>query len=74
MTKPVGRQFIGALVLKENIAAIGIKNTADEIEQCGFSRSVRTHDAEDLALIDGQTDIFDRGDAAETFRNGIDGE
>lgn len=41
------------------------KNPADEIEQRRFSRSVRTHDAEDLALFNGQTDIFDRSHAAE---------
>jgi hypothetical protein len=65
MTKLVGRQFIGTLVLKENVPTIRIKNPADEIEQRRFSRSVRTHDAEDLALFNGQTDIFDRSDAAE---------
>ena len=65
MTKLMGRQFIGALVLKENVPAIRTKNPADEIEQRRFSRSVRTHGAECFALFNGQTDIFDRSDAAE---------
>src|SRR5262245_18239747 len=70
VTKLMGPRFIGTLVLKEDVAAIRIENTADEIEQGRFSRPFGTHDAEDLSRFNGQTDIFDRSDATEAFRDG----
>jgi len=74
VTESVGRQTIGALVLEENLARVRNERAADEIEQSRLPRSVRPHDAKDLACFNGQADALNGGYAAESFGDVIEME
>ena len=71
---PVGRKTVHALAEKLNLAFVGNERAADQIEKRGLSRSVRTHDAENLARLDREAYLLDGGDTAECLGNVIESQ
>ena len=53
--------------------ALGGRHVAgDDAHRAGLARAVRTEEPENLAFLDAETDVVDRGDAAVAFREVLD--
>ncbi len=59
-------------VLEDDAAARRWEDAGDPVEESGLSRTVRTDEGEDLALLDVECHVVDRDEAAEAFRDVVD--
>src|SRR5256885_2238614 len=52
-----------------DMAGIRSERARNEIEKGGLARAIRAHDAEEVALLEGEADVVDGTDAAEPLRH-----
>ena len=65
---PRGPSVRDVAAAEHDPAAVGGDEAADQVEQRGLAGAVRTDDADDLALGDGERHVVDGADAAERAR------
>jgi hypothetical protein len=68
----VGRQTVSSFTEEMYFAGIRFQCATNKVKQGRLSGSIWTHDSEDLAFIDGETYVSNRGDAAKAFGNGVE--
>src|ERR1017187_5624766 len=60
--------FDDAFTLKSNLAFARLQQPDDHFHRGALPRPVRAHISENLARLEGEADILDRGDPVEPFR------
>jgi hypothetical protein len=68
----VGRQTVSSFTEEMYFAGIRFQCATNKVKQGRLSGSIWTHDSEDLAFIDGETYVSNRGDAAKAFGNRVE--
>jgi hypothetical protein len=59
------------LAVEVNLTRVGREVAADQAEQAGLAGAVRSHDAHDVALLDGQRQLFGHHHAAELLGDAV---
>src|SRR6185369_9084193 len=70
----VGLHARDVMVLEPHPAAGRRMNAADEVDERGLAGAVRSDQADDLALVDGQAHAIDRVEPAEPPRYAVQGQ